>query len=140
MHLAQHHFQLQSAYFEQVAGGALSQLFAAPYGLLGCELDESVLLNDSVAIVSAWGIMPDGTPFSFPDEPAPGPLMLADAFSPTRSSHLVLLALPAEQPGRANCDLSAHDGNAPSNLRYSATERTIPDETTGNDLRAVQLA
>jgi len=140
MHLAQHHFQTQSAYFEQLAGAALSQLFAAPYGLLDCELDASALLNDALAIVSARGIMPDGTPFSFPDEPAPIPLPLADIFSPTRSSHLLLLALPAEQVGRANCDLSGTNGTARPDLRFSVVERAIPDETTGGDVRQVQLA
>jgi type VI secretion system protein ImpJ len=140
MHLAQHHFQTQSAYFEQLAGAAVSQLFAAPYGLLDCELDASALLNDALAILSARGIMPDGTPFSFPDEPAPVPLPLSDIFSPTRSSHLVLLALPAEQPGRANCDLTGTNGGARSDLRFSVVERAIPDETTGGDVRPVQLA
>ena len=140
MHLAQHHFQLQSAYFEQIAGAAMSDLFAAPYGMLGCELDESALLNDSVVIASAWGIMPDGTPFSFPDEPAPEPLALSEAFSPTRSWHLVLLALPAAQPGRANCDLSGGNGSATPSLRFSVSERPMPDEITGGDVRPVQLA
>lgn len=140
MHLAQHHFQVQAAYFEQVAGAAVSQLFAAPYGLLGCEFDDGALLNDSLVVVSAWGIMPDGTPFSFPDESPPQPLALAEAFSPTRSSHLVLLALPAAQPGRANCELSSRNGGAESTLRFSVTERVIPDETSGADPRLVQLA
>jgi type VI secretion system protein ImpJ len=140
MHLAQHHFQLQSAYFEQIAGAAMSNLVAAPYGMLGCEFDESALLNDSVVIGRAWGIMPDGTPFSFPDEPAPEPLALGDAFSPTRSWHLVLLAIPAAQSGRANCDLSGSNGISNSSLRFSVSEREIPDETTGGDPRPVKLA
>jgi type VI secretion system protein ImpJ len=140
MHLAQHHFQLQSAYFEQIAGAAMSNLVAAPYGMLGCEFDESALLNDSVVIGSAWGIMPDGTPFSFPDEPAPEPLALGDAFSPTRSWHLVLLAIPAAQSGRANCDLSGSNGISNSSLRFSVSEREVPDETTGGDPRPVKLA
>jgi type VI secretion system protein ImpJ len=140
MHLAQHHFQLQSAYFEQIAGAAVSNLFAAPYGMLGCEFDDSALLNDSVVVASAWGIMPDGTPFSFPDEPAPDPLPLNDAFSPTRSWQIVLLGIPAAQPGRANCDLSSGNGAASSNLRFTVSERPMPDETTGGDLRPVQLA
>ena len=140
MHLAQHHFQLQSAYFEQTAGAAMSNLFAAPYGMLGVEFDESALLNDSVVIASAWGILPDGTPFSFPDEPTPQPLLLTQAFSPTRSSHVVLLAIPSEQPGRANCDLAGGNGAPSTAFRFSVAERLMPDETTGSDPRPVQLA
>ena len=140
MHLAQHHFQQQSAYFEQIAGAAMSNLFAAPYGMLGCEFDESALLNDSVVVASGWGIMPDGTAFSFPDEPAPEPLALSEAFSPTRSWQLVLLAIPAAQPGRANCDLSGRNGASHSSLRFIASERPMPDEITGGDVRSVQLA
>ena len=140
MHLAQHHFQLQSAYFEHTAAAALSNLFAAPYGMLGCEFDESALLNDSLVISSAWGIMPDGTAFSFPEEPVPERLPLNEAFSPTRSSQVVLLAIPAALPGRANCDLSGGKGASSPTMRFSVSERAVPDEITGGDLRTVQLA
>jgi type VI secretion system protein ImpJ len=137
MHLAQHHFQAQTAYFERVAGAALSDLFLAPYGLLSCELDHDALLNGTVAVTAARGIMPDGLPFSFPEETPPDPLSLATTFSPTQPAHQVLLAVPAELPGRANCGPDSADL---AGIRFSMTERQFPDETTGIDARPIQLA
>jgi type VI secretion system protein ImpJ len=138
MHLAQHHFQAQTAYFERLAAAAVSDLFHAPYGLLSCELDHEALLNGMVSLAAARGFMPDGLPFSFPDEAAPEPLAISGIFSPTQASHEVLLAVPAEAPGRANTNLPGLDVR--EDARYSVTERAIRDETTGEEERPVQLA
>jgi type VI secretion system protein ImpJ len=137
MHLAQHHFQAQNAYFEDVTSVALSSLFAATWGMLACELDDEALLNGTAALVAARGIMPDGLPFSFPEDELPESLRVADIFSPTQSSHTLLLAVPAQQPGRANC---AVNGDGGSQLRFSAVQRNVPDETTGKDERPVNIA
>jgi type VI secretion system protein ImpJ len=137
MHLAQHHFQAQSAYFEDVTGAALSSLFHAPYGLIACELDDEALLNGTAAVVAARGIMPDGLPFSFPDDAPPPALRISDLFSPTQSSHVLLLAVPEYRPGRANCAVNGDDGRS---VRFSAHQRSVPDETTGTDERPVQVA
>jgi type VI secretion system protein ImpJ len=138
MHLAQHHFQAQSAYFERLAGGAVADLFRASYGLLSCELDREALLNGTVAVIAARGIMPDGLAFSFPEEPLPPPLPIRDLFSPTAAAHQVLLAIPPEQPGRANCALPGTP--SPASARFSVSERSLPDELTGGNERPVQLA
>ena len=74
MHLAQHHFQAQARYFEELTGFALQNLFFAPWGLASGELDAEALLNGTVSVTHATGIMPDGLVFSFPDDPAPEPL------------------------------------------------------------------
>src|SRR6266550_2763489 len=89
MHLAQHHFQAQSRFFEDAVQFALTSLFFKPYGLVACELDRDALQNDSVALVHARGIMPDGLPFDIPaSDPALRPLPIGDRFSPTSDSHL----------------------------------------------------
>jgi type VI secretion system protein ImpJ len=138
MHLAQHHFQAQTAYFERLAATALADLFASPYGLLACELDEAALLNGVVGVRAAHGIMPDGLVFSFPEEPSPQPVDITATFSPTQSSHQVLLAIPPEVAGRANCDTGV--AGAGGDVRYSMAEQSFADETTGSDVRPVQLA
>lgn len=138
MHLAQHHFQAQSAYFERLTAGAIADLFAAPYGLLACELDREALLNGTVTVIAARGIMPDGLAFSFPEEPPPPPLAIRDLFSPTAATHEVLLAIPSEQPGRANVALPG--GALPASARFSVSEHPLPDELTGGSERPVQLA
>lgn len=137
MHLAQHHFQVQNAYFEQLATTALRDLFPTGYGLLSCQLDEEALLNGTVTLVAARGIMPDGLPFAFPDDPPPSALSAAELFSPTQSAHTVLLAVPPEVVGRANCALDHSQNGA---LRFTAVQRTVVDENTGGDARPVQFA
>src|SRR5690349_22823224 len=90
MHLAQHHFQAQSRYFEDAVQFALSSLFFAPYGLAGCELDADAIRNDTVALIHARGILPDGLPFDIPaSDGAPQQLGIRELFSPTQDSHLV---------------------------------------------------
>jgi type VI secretion system protein ImpJ len=120
-----------------VTGATLSSLFFAPYGLLGLQLDDEALRNGTAQVVAASGIMPDGTPFLFPDGGPPPPLRVAEIFSPTQSSHILMLALPQTAPGRANC---ATDESASASLRFSTARREIADETTGTDERTVQIA
>jgi type VI secretion system protein ImpJ len=136
MHLAQQHFQAQAEYFEESTAFALSSLFDVPYGLIACELQPEALLNGTVSVTHARGLMPDGLPFSFPDDPPPEPLEIRDLFSPTRESHLVLLAIPAYRPGQANCALNGDSGD----VRYTSITREMPDETTGLDAKPLVLA
>lgn len=125
MHLAPHHFQAQTRYFEELSGFLLSGLYFKPYGLVACELSAEALLNGTVSLVHARGVMPDGILFHFPGDTPPEPLAIQDRFSPTRESHLVLLAIPADRSGGAGTQ------------RYVAETRHLPDETTGADEKPV---
>lgn len=138
MHLAQHHFQAQSRYFESAINFALSQLFFKSYGVAGCELDAEALRNGTVALIHARGVMPDGLPFHFPDSDSlPAPLEIRDRFSPTQESHLLLLTIPSYRPGHSNCALQAEGDREP--LRYLAESSRMLDETTGRDEKAVEV-
>lgn len=137
MHLAQHHFQAQSRYFEDLTAFALGSVFYGAYGLVAIELDAEALLNGTVSLVHARGVTPDGTPFHFPYDPPPDALDIRERFSPTHDAHLVLLALPAYRPEKANCALDGSDGAA---LRFRAEPLELRDETTGRDARDVALA
>jgi type VI secretion system protein ImpJ len=136
MHLAQHHFQAQSRYFEDAIHFAVSSLFFAPYGLAGCELDVAALRNDTVSLVHARGVMPDGLPFDVPASDAPPePLDVRELFSPTQDAHLVLLTIPAYRPERANFSVNGESEGATS--RYRAESAPMLDDTTGRDERPV---
>lgn len=138
MHLAQHHFQLQSRYFEDSVTFALAQLFFRPYGLAGCELDAEALRNGTVSVIHARGVMPDGLAFHVPEaDPAPPPRAIRELFSPTQDRHVVLLAIPPYRPGRANCALEPGARNG--DLRFVAEARVVADETTGQDEKSVLL-
>ena len=138
MHLAQHHFQLQSRYFEDSVAFALSQLFFRPYGLAGCELEAEALRNGTVSIIHARGVMPDGLAFNIPEaDPPPPPRAIRELFSPTQDRHVVVLAIPAYRSGRANCALEPGAGDG--DLRFLAETRVVADETTGQDDKPILL-
>jgi type VI secretion system protein ImpJ len=137
MHLAQHHFQAQSRYFEELAGFALEQLTHRPWGLIGIDLDPDALRNGMAVVVHARGIMPDGTLFQFPHDPPPAPLELASIFSPTQDAHLLLLALPLYDSQAANCD---DDGSPTAARRFSPVTVQVVDDLTGTQERPVTFS
>lgn len=138
MHLAQHHFQAQSRFFEDSIRFALSHLFYKSYGLIGFELDAEALRNGTVALVHARGVMPDGLAFHIPDgDAAPPPLEIREIFSPTQDSHLVLLTIPAFRRDGANtAEPGAANGHRP---RFTVEEHSVLDETTGRDEKPVSF-
>jgi type VI secretion system protein ImpJ len=140
MHLAQHHFQAQSRYFEDAIQFALSSLFFAPYGLAGVELDREAIRNDTVSLVYARGVMPDGLPFDIPaSDSAPDPMHVRDLFSPTQESHLVLLTIPPYEPNRPNFALNGEHNGSTAPTRYRAESAAMLDDTTGRDERPVSI-
>ena len=138
MHLSQHHFQLRDRYFESSGVFALSSLFFKAYGLAGLELDHEALVNGTVRLIHARGVLSDGLAFSFPDDPSPDSLNIGDSFSPTRESHLVLLTIPAYRPGGANCALET--APADDDRRFRAEAAEVMDDTTGQDQKRVTLS
>ena len=138
MHLAQHHFQAQSRFFEDSFRFAIGHLFFAPYGLLGVELDDAALHNGTVSLIHARGIMPDGLPFHIPDgDAAPPPLEVRNIFSPTQDSHLVRLTIPAFRTNAANVMDAV--GTNDVTARFVEHEELVLDETTGRDEKAVRM-
>jgi type VI secretion system protein ImpJ len=138
MHLAQHHFQMQSRYFEDLLAFTVSNVVLGGYGFSRLEIDAEALLNGTVTLSHARGVMPDGTVFDFPDDPPPAPLQVRELFSPTHEAHDVLLALPAYRQDQANCLLEG--GNGGADPRYRADSALVPDETTGLSERSVGIA
>lgn len=137
MHLAQHHFQVQSRYFEAVTSFALSALYYRPWGLAGCELDDEALVNGTVTVRHARGVMPDGLAFDFPEDPPPEPLAIRELFSPTRTAHRVLLAVPPYRPDKRNV---ADGADAPGDPRFVPMKKQVQDDTTGNEAKPVPVA
>lgn len=138
MQLAQHHFQQQGRYFEDATTFTLSLLFSEPYGFGACAPDEEALRDGRVSLSHARGVMPDGTPFAFPPEPGPEALEIEGRFGPTDDRKTVVLALPPYRSGGPNC---ARNGAGPEGgARFRPHERELPDETTGADVRTVELA
>jgi type VI secretion system protein ImpJ len=138
MHLAQHHFQAQSRYFENLTAFAIGNLFFEPYGVAGCEMDAEALRNGTVVLTHARGMMPDGLAFHFPEDPTPDALEIRELFSPTHDSHLVLLAIPPFRSQAGNCSPAANGG--PPDVRFRAAMEHVIDETTGQEEKAIEVA
>ncbi|MQA89715.1 MAG: type VI secretion system baseplate subunit TssK [Gemmatimonas sp.] len=134
MHLAQHHFQAQGRYFEELLSFARTSLLFEPWGLAGYDLDADALANDTVALTAARGIMPDGLAFAFPEEPLPEPLEIRELFSPTADSHRVLLGIPPFVEGGAN---ATAEGAGPTGPRFDEVRVPMTDEVTGRDAKPV---
>jgi type VI secretion system protein ImpJ len=139
MYLGPHQFQAQSAYFESVIDFSGSALWFEPYGFLSYELDEEALRNDTVSLLHARGIFPDGMPFQLSerDDRRPVPRAVTNLFPPTQDRLLLSLAVPAYKPSGVNCAVT--DDGVTSWTRYVPEERLIFDENTGQDQKPVNL-
>ncbi len=138
MHLAPHHFQVQSRYFEDATHFATSALWFAGYGLAGCELDADMLQNGTVSLLHARGLFPDGLPFHMPEcDPLPAPRQIKELFSPVSDRLMVYLGVPARKPEAPNCALSAEEADAKT--RYVGEVQQVADENTGRDEKPVRL-
>lgn len=138
MHLAPHHFQAQSRYFEDLQTFVSGALFPHAWGLVGLEMDEDAIRNGTVSVLHARGIMPDGLPFHFPQDPPPEPLAIDEHFSPTAQSHRVLLEIPAWQPIGANC--APEDRPDGGDFRFRQSDAPVRDTLTGGDEQVIPLA
>ena len=140
MHLAPHHFQVQSRYFEDSIQFAASALWFGSYGLAGIEMDAEALHNGTASLLHARGVFQDGLPFNIPESDAlPAVRPIGDLFPPTRDSMTVLLGIPARRPNGINCALEGVALNGDSPPRFLAESRLLPDENTGRDERPVTL-
>jgi type VI secretion system protein ImpJ len=141
MHLAQHHFQAQSRYFEASAAFALSRLSFKPYGFVRLGLDEEAIREGTIALLEARGVMPDGLAFEFPQgDPLPPALEATDDRDKGGEPRTVYLAIPAFHMGRPNCDEGSESGGPLSDFRYRAESVVVQDEVTGEEKRDLLLA
>jgi type VI secretion system protein ImpJ len=141
MYLGPHHFQMQSRHFEDSIRFAASSLWFAPYGIAGLELDSEALQNDTVVLLHAHGILPDGLPFHIPEtDILPGPRFISEVFPPARDAAILLLAVPERKPRGFNCSLETTWDGEPQDTRFVAELRAMPDENTGTDERPIQVA
>jgi type VI secretion system protein ImpJ len=138
MHLAPHHFQAQSRYFEDTVHFATSALWYGGYGLIGHELDAEALRNGTVSLVHARGLFPDGLPFHMPEgDPLPAARNITELFSPVRERLTIYLGIPPRKPDTEICAQSGEAVGATT--RYIAESYQLHDENTGRDEKPIHL-
>lgn len=129
------HFQQQDRFLEATVRGALQAGQLHTYGYRSLVLDQSLLEAGQIAVLSARGIFPDGTPFAIPETmDPPQPL----AVTPETGAGTVLIALPLEPSGGVGFD-PAHA--APSGARYRGRIVTVRDAVQGgSDAEEIEIA
>lgn len=125
------HLQQHDRYLEGHVELRTRALGPFSWGFLQLALDESLLELGKLAIRSAQGVLPDGTPFDCQArDPLPPPL---DVPAGLRDA-LVVLALPLRRPGVEEADLG---GGADGLARYVAGELEVKDSNASFDRTAL---
>lgn len=136
MFLQPQHFQQQDRYFERALENRTGEIAPYPWGFAHLAVDESALALGKVALTAARGVMPDGTPFDFPERDA-APLALD--IPPDSKNELLMLAVPVRRHGSVEVD--SGESSDSTFARYLVSDIEIADHNSGSDSRApVRLA
>ncbi|MDH3431240.1 MAG: type VI secretion system baseplate subunit TssK [Gammaproteobacteria bacterium] len=118
------HFQQQDRYVERYFQLRSAAFRAHGWGFSELRLDRDLLKLGKVAISSARGVFPDGTPFSMPDDDElPAPVEIDE----TVRDRLIYLCLPVQQPEAQEIDLA---GSEDLLARYDCRELEVRDVTS----------
>ncbi|MCO5066545.1 MAG: type VI secretion system baseplate subunit TssK [Rhizobiaceae bacterium] len=129
------HFQQQDRYMEATVRGALQAGRLQTYGFRSLTLDHALLEAGQVAVLSARGLFPDGTPFAIPETMDPPAPLAVSADVPAGP---VLIAVPLEPEGGVGFD-PAHA--SPSGARYRGRIVSVNDAVQGGaDPEEIEIA
>jgi len=105
-------------------------LAVGAWGFSELLIDQGLLAQGKLAIVSARGLLPDGTPFNIPhDDLAPSPLTIDESLR----DGLVYLALPLKRAGSRD---TVDEGEALGGARYLSQVREVRDDNAPFENRA----
>ena len=91
------HFQQHVRYMEQFVEGRCRGLRPCAWGCDRLSIDKDLLRIGKIAVSSASGVFPDGTPFNIPDDdPRPSPMEMDENIR----DEVVYLGLPVRQEGK----------------------------------------
>lgn len=135
MFLQPQHLQQQDRYVEQLIESRVQPLAGHGWGFASLTIDPAALRMGKLALASAQGLFPDGTPFHFPAQDAtPEPLDVPEA----AKDAVVVLAVPLRRAGALEIDLEGSD--AALLTRYTLHDLDIGDSTSASGQSApVQL-
>jgi type VI secretion system protein ImpJ len=130
MFLQPQHFQQHDRYLEKLVESRVGPATPHSWGFVRLALDESALALGKLALSSASGIFPDGTPFDFPaTHDGPLPLDVPSA----AKDQLIVLAVPLRRAGAREAEFE--QANELGLARYTVTELEVPDNTADNSAR-----
>jgi type VI secretion system protein ImpJ len=134
MFLNPQHFQQQDRYFEHYVNSRCNALAPYSWGFKEFELDQQLLNLGKISVQRASGIFPDGTPFNFPDNDDPPPVIeIGESIKNT----IVYLAVPVRRPGAV--DILPQDSKQ-GLARFYSQEQNVRDVTVeGGDSQKLQI-
>lgn len=126
------HFQQHVRYLEHFIEGRSRGLRPCAWGCSELTIDQDMLRIGKLAVSSASGVFPDGTPFNIADDdPPPTPLEMDESIR----DEVVYLGLPVRQQGTAEIG----DGHDQEGLaRYNRRELDVAD-VTSSDMAAAPM-
>ena len=126
------HFQQHVRYLEHFIEGRSRGLRPCAWGCSELTIDEDMLRIGKLAVTSASGVFPDGTPFNIADDdPPPTPLEMDESIR----DEVVYLGLPVRQQGTAEVG----DGHDQEGLaRYMRRELEVAD-VSSSDMAAAPM-
>ncbi len=128
------HFQQQERYFEHLVHARAMSGEGYFWGFHELVLDNEALSLGKVVLQQARGILPDGTPFSFPEQ---GQGLLPLNFPENRKNEKVYLALPLRRTGQ---DDTTFEADADTLTRYSAVIEEFADgNSMGGEPAEIQV-
>lgn len=135
MFLRPQHFQQAERHHEFARRQALLCAEGHFWGFHALTLDSAALAIGQVALARASGVMPDGTPFAFPDvQDAPPALAIGENVRSQR----IMLCLPMYRPGSEEVSF---DDDARSLARYRVQDEDAPDQNSvSGEPAPIQLA
>ncbi|WP_296262698.1 MULTISPECIES: type VI secretion system baseplate subunit TssK [unclassified Pseudomonas] len=130
MFIGTQHFQQHDRYLENLIDARSRPLSVGAWGFSELLLDQGLLAQGKLAIVSARGLLPDGTPFNIPqDDLAPSPLSIDDDFR----DGVVYLALPLKRAGQRD---TVDEGEVAGGARFISQVREVRDDNAPFENRA----
>ncbi|MDB5801550.1 MAG: type secretion system baseplate subunit TssK [Rhodocyclales bacterium] len=124
------HFQQQDRHIEWLVEARTKSAGPFFWGFTHLDIDEAALNIGKIAIKSASGILPDGSPFDFPAAHN-GPI--AFDFPADVKESVVCLALPMRRPLMAEfTDPMATTSAADPLARFDVHDETLPDSATAS--------
>jgi type VI secretion system protein ImpJ len=126
MFLRVQHFQQADRWTEALVHAAVRDIEPHRWGVADMTIDRDMLNIGKFALASCRGTMPDGTPFSIPDETDPPPPL---ELTGGERGATVFLALPLRQQGAFE---TGTDRREDAGTRYRRSLYEAPDANSGS--------
>jgi type VI secretion system protein ImpJ len=122
MFLQPQHFQQNDRYLSRLLDARVAPALGHGWGFSSLAIDEAALLQGKLSVLSAQGVLPDGTPFSVPAHDAAPPAL---DVPPDVRDEAVLLVVALSRPGVAESDVEDASTSMPP--RFHAVDIEVAD-------------